>query len=228
VRPAAFFDLDRTLLQVNSGRLWFRRERAAGRLSLRLALEAGARLGLYHAGIVGARQALARAVRTMAGQSEALLDARTREFYDEEIAQAYAPGGLAEVKLHQDAGVPVVLLTSASVYLSRLVQQRLALDGILCLRLEVEDGLFTGEIEDACYGDEKVSAAQRWADDNDVDLDSSWFYTDSFTDLPMLERVGRPRVVSPDPRLTRIARRRGWPILQWDGPTATSTDDDHA
>ena len=46
-------------------------------------------------------------------------------------------------------------------------------------------------------------------------LDESFFYSDSFTDLPMLERVGQPRVVAPDPRLRRVARKRGWPILRW-------------
>jgi HAD superfamily hydrolase (TIGR01490 family) len=217
VGRAAFFDLDRTLLQVNSGKLWFRRERAAGRLPLRQAVEAGVWLGLYSAGLLGARKALTRAVRTLVGKSEDELAAETRRFFEDELVGAFAPGGLDAVAAHKRAGDPVVLLTSASLYLSRCVQEHLELDDILCLRMEVVDGRFTGRIDDICYGDGKVTAAEAWARDHDVDLDACWFYTDSFTDLPMLNRVGRPMVVAPDPRLTRIAKKRGWPILDWTG-----------
>lgn len=214
---AAFFDLDRTLLEVNSARLWFRRERAAGRLRRRQAVEAGVWLGLYHSGLLGARKALTRAVRTLAGKSEAELVAQTRRFFEDELVDSFAPGGLAAVQAHQRAGDPVVLLTSASLYLSRIVQEHLGLDDILCMRMEVEGGRFTGRIEDLCYGDGKVTAAEAWAEARGVDLAKCWFYTDSFTDLPMLERVGRPMVVSPDPRLARTANKRGWPILDWSG-----------
>ena len=222
---AAFFDLDRTLLGVNSARLWFRRERAAGRIRRRQMVEAGVWLGLYRSGLLGARKALTRAVRTLEGKSEAELVAQTRRFYEDEIVDAFAPGGLAAVAAHQRAGDPVVLLTSASLYLSRLVQEELGLDDILCMRMEVEGGRFTGRIEDLCYGEGKVRAAEQWAAGRDVDLDACWFYTDSFTDLPMLERVGRPMVVSPDPRLARIANKRGWPILDWSGPADEGEDD---
>ena len=218
---AAFFDLDRTLLRVNSGRLWFRRERSAGRLPMRHAVEARVWLGLYGAGLLGARKALTRAVRTLVGRSEAELEAETRRFFEDELVGSFAPGGLAAVAAHKRAGDPVVLLTSASLYLSRCVQEHLELNDILCLRMEVEGGRFTGRIDDICYGEGKVAAAEGWARDHEVDLESCWFYTDSFTDLPMLERVGRAMVVSPDPRLTRIAKKRGWPILDW-----SRTDDD--
>ncbi len=222
---AAFFDLDRTLLGVNSAKLWFRRERAAGRIGRLQVVEAGVWLGLYHTGLLGARKALSRAVRTLKGQAEADVDDQTHRFFADEVVGAFAPGGLEALAAHKRAGDPVVLLTSASVYLSRLVQQHLELDDILCMHLEVVDGLFTGRIEDLCYGEGKVTAAERWAADRDIDLDACWFYTDSFTDLPMLERVGRPMVVSPDPRLARIAGKRGWPILDWSAPAEEGEDD---
>lgn len=214
-RTAAFFDLDGTLLEVNSGRLWFRRERAAGRLPLHQAVEAGVWLGLYSVGMLRARTALGRAVRTLAGQSEEQLAQRTREFFEEELKDRFALGGLAALEAHRDAGDPVVLLTSASSYLARCVQEHLALDDVLSMSFEVQDGRLTGKIDQLCYGAAKVSVAERWAAEHDVDMATCWFYTDSVTDLPMLERAGRPMVVRPDPRLARIAKRRGWPILDW-------------
>src|SRR2546430_2634453 len=65
-----------------------------------------------------------------------------------------------------------------------------------------------------CYGEGKIYWAQRFATAQGVDLGRSYFYTDSITDLPVLERVGEPRIVNPDPRLRRVAARRGWPVLQ--------------
>jgi hypothetical protein len=70
-----------------------------------------------------------------------------------------------------------------------------------------------------CYGAGKVAHAERWARERGDQIDDAYFYTDSYSDLPMLARVARPRVVCPDPRLRRAARRRGWPILEW-GPAA--------
>ena len=78
----------------------------------------------------------------------------------------------------------------------------------------VRDGLFTGEaVRPLCYGAGKVHWVRELAERHGVDLASSYFYTDSVTDLPVLEPVGHPRIVNPDVPLRRVARRRGWPIL---------------
>jgi len=219
VTGAAFFDLDGTLLQVNSGKLWFRRERAAGRLSRWSALEAGIWLGLYGVGLMRARTALSRAAATLAGTREDEIDERTRQFFEEDLVSLFAPGGLAAVPAHKDAGDRVILLTSSSVYLGRCVQEHLDLDDILTMRFSVEGGVFTGGIETFCYGAAKITVAEAWAQRAGIDLDASWFYTDSITDLPMLERVDHPRVVQPDARLARNARKRGWPVLNWNSST---------
>ena len=79
-----------------------------------------------------------------------------------------------------------------------------------------EAGRFTGEIvAPFCFGQGKVEAAEVWAREHDVNLAESAFYTDSISDLPMLERVGTAHVVNPDPRLRWTARRRRWPISYW-------------
>ncbi|HEY8431454.1 MAG TPA: haloacid dehalogenase-like hydrolase, partial [Sandaracinaceae bacterium] len=65
------------------------------------------------------------------------------------------------------------------------------------------------------YAEGKVERARAWAAEHGVDLSRSVFYTDSVSDRPMLETVGEPRVVNPDPRLSALARRRGWPIERW-------------
>lgn len=223
----AFFDLDGTLTVENTGRLWFRRERAEGRLHITQAMEAGFWMGLYGVGLMRADVALSRAVGTLSGLDEKDLEERIATFYAEEVAGIYAPGGLDAVKRHQDAGEKVVLLTAASIYLARCVQRALGLDDALALSFEVgDDGRFTGGLhQPVCYGPGKVDHAEAWALANGVDLADCAFYTDSVTDLPMLERVGRPVAVHPDARLARVAKRRGWPIEDWGGGQSPADED---
>ncbi len=112
-----------------------------------------------------------------------------------------------------------------SLYLSELVAEELGLDDVLCNRFEVDDsGAHTGRpVGTLCFGAGKLGYAEAYARDRGVSLADCWFYTDSFSDLPVLERVGHPVVVNPDPRLRREAERRGWPVEWWG--EALSPDD---
>ena len=94
--------------------------------------------------------------------------------------------------------------------------RHLGIEDYLCTRLDADDGVFTGEIvEPACYGRGKCHWAREYAEKNDVDLSESFFYTDSYSDLPMLRAVGHQRVVNPDPRLRLHASLQQWPILSF-------------
>ena len=85
---------------------------------------------------------------------------------------------------------------------------------MLVTELEVEGGRFTGRaLGPVCFGGGKVTKAESFAVDHAIDLTNSYFYSDSIADLPMLEKVGNPYVVDPDPRLGNEAQRRGWPSL---------------
>ena len=87
---------------------------------------------------------------------------------------------------------------------------------VVCTVFEERDGLLTGlHVRPACAGNGKVTMAERFASEHDVDLGASYFYTDSHADMGLLERVGIPRVITPDRRLRRQARLRGWRIEDW-------------
>jgi len=215
-RPAAFFDLDGTLLTVNSGRLWLQRERRAGHLRLRDALRGVAWLALYRLGTIDIERAMSEALSTVRGLPEQTLRHWTHEWFRHEVVPFAAPGAMAVIEAHRAAGHPLVLLTSSSPYASEVAVEHFALDTYLSSLYEVAEGCFTGRfVSPLCFGAGKVARAEAWARGQGVDLDASWFYTDSATDLPMLERVGNPRPVHPDPRLRRVARLKGWPILNW-------------
>ncbi|MBN2361995.1 MAG: HAD family hydrolase [Deltaproteobacteria bacterium] len=213
---AAFFDLDRTLLTVNSGSTWVRSELRAGRIGAWHALEGALYLLAYKFFALDMERLFNRALVTVRGLDEETLRRRTREWFGREVVPRVAPGGLRQVAEHRQQGHQLVLLTSSSLYESEAAVEHFGFDGLLCTRYQVIDGRLTGQVvTPICFGPGKVLYAERHAAEHGIDLARSFFYTDSFTDLPMLERVGHPVAVHPDPRLRRIARRRGWPVVDW-------------
>lgn len=214
----AFFDLDRTLISVNSASDWVRRELRLGNIGPLAAARAAGWIGLYGLGVANMDNVVRAAVATLAGVPEEEIRRRSLEFWEEEVRFRVRPGARAAVLRHRAAGDHLVLLTSSSPYLSEPAAAELGLDDWLCNRFVVEQGRFTGQThEPLCFGPGKIVHAEAWAARVGVALTDCAFYTDSMSDLPLLERVGRPVVVSPDPRLAREARRRGWPVEFWGG-----------
>lgn len=217
----AFFDLDKTLLAVNSATLWVRREVALGHISRMQAIRASLWIARYHLGFVSMQDAVVAAVAQLAGTSAQAIQDRTTAFYEAQVRPLYRPGALRAVEEHRGAGDRLVLLTSSSGYLSELVLRDLRLDAILCNRFEVDaQGLHTGRsLGDVCFGSGKLTHAERYAREVGVALSQCSFYTDSYSDLPVMEVVGKPVAVHPDYRLRREAVRRGWPVLDWGVPS---------
>lgn len=214
---AAFFDLDRTLILENSASLYIKYERKHGRVSLGQMFQAGAYLLLYHFSLANIESAFRKATTTLKGKHPDELQAHTQRWFEEEIADLLLPGAEAALEYHQEAGHPRVLLTGSTEFMAREVMKRWPLDDWLANRfLRDEGGVLTGEVSTPlCYDAGKVHWAEQWAEEHQINLDESYFYTDSSSDLPMLERVRHPRVVNPDPRLRRTAIKRGWPVLDW-------------
>ena len=126
-------------------------------------------------------------------------------------------GGWPFLEAHRSLGHPLVLLTSSSPYAAEMAREHFGLDAALSTEYVSDEGVLRGTFgEPICYGEGKITHAERWAEGHDVDLDQSYFYTDSNTDLPMLERVAHPRPVAPDLRLAWQSRRRGWASMNWE------------
>lgn len=219
----AFFDLDKTILSVNSGTLWVRREVALGHMSKRVAIRAAMWLARYRFGFASAEEMVAEAVAHSRGTSSASIADRTQQFFREEVRQTIRPGALAAISKHRSAGDRLVMLTSSSNYLSELVAAALSFDAVLCNRLEVgPDGLHTGRVVGRiCFGAGKLVHAEAELARARGSLEESDFYTDSYSDLPVMQRVGRAVAVNPDVRLARYARKAGWPIVDWGVPSRT-------
>ena len=216
----AFFDLDKTLFAANSGSLWIRRELELGHISRWQAFLATGWILKYHLGFAQMETALERAVKFLAGIPEASLRERTQHFYEAACRSLYRPGAIAALEDHRRAGDKVVLLTSSSNYMAELVERDLVLDHILCNRFEIDEkGLHTGRpLGHICFGPGKLVHAREFAQKVGGDLKDASFYTDSYSDLPVMVAVGNPVAVNPDQRLRREAGRRGWRVVDWGTP----------
>jgi len=128
------------------------------------------------------------------------------------------PQMLALAHEHQDAGRPAYIVTAASQELADILAQVLAFDGAIGSEIsEVADGVYTGRPAGVfVYRSGKAQAMRELAAREGIDLEASYGYSDSESDLPMLETVGHPVAVNPDASLARIARERGWDILRFD------------
>ena len=215
---AAFFDMDKTLLSDSSGMMYVRYLREKGRLSWRQMASILWWGGLYKLGLINFPRLSTDLVTDLAGGTESQLRALCEELFRERIVHTITDAGRQRIAAHRDQGHVPVILSAATNYVVEPLARHLDVPDFLCTRLVVgPDDRFTGQIvEPPCFGAHKVTLAERWATEHDVNLDVSYFYSDSYTDRAMLERVGHPVVVNPDPRLGRLARRRGWPIEYWE------------
>ncbi len=213
----AFFDLDRTLIDVNSAMLWARHERERGVISRWQLARAALWTGLYHLALADVERAFEEALGHYRGQPASDLDLRTREWFAEHVAVRLRPGAKAALAEHRAEGHRLVLLTSSSAFQAAAAAEQWGFDAYLANEFPVDErGRLMGTVtRPLCYGPGKVTWAERWAAAEGARLEDAYFYSDSYTDLPMLARVGTARVVAPDPRLRREARRRGWEVLDW-------------
>lgn len=212
---AALFDVDGTLLARNSAPLYMRHLRRSGQASRRDVAKTLYYLLRYKLGLLDLEGTLGESMRFARGKSEAAVRADAEEWYARDVRRWIYPQMAALVEAHRQAGHLTALITSATRYLAAPLAADLGIPHVLVTQLVVRDGIFTGEpVRPICYGAGKVHWARELAAGHDVDLSASFFYTDSITDLPLLEAVGHPRIVHPDLPLRRVARRRGWPIVR--------------
>ena len=222
-RAAAFFDLDKTILATSSA-LAFARP-------------------FYRGGLIGRsdviRSAYAQFIFLASGADHDQMEtmrrymsdlvtgwdvAKVREIVAETIDVIIDPAvydeAVALIEEHRAAGRDIVIISSSGTEVVEPIGERLGADVAIGTQLVVEDGRYTGEILFYAYGEGKAQAMRDLADERGYDLAASYAYTDSVTDLPMLDAVGHPTAVNPDGELRRIATERDWPIVDFARPVS--------
>ena len=223
-RVAAFFDMDKTLISENSGSLYMQHLYGKGEIGLAdLAVGLGDYLR-YKVGMLDLEAWVQGMAAPLAGRSEPSVVEEAREWFEECVVEKIYPEALARVVDHRDAGDLVAIVSGAANFVIEPLAERLEIEHVISTRFEVLDGVFTGRvIEPACFEHGKVHWLIDFVARHGIDLAKSWFYTDSVTDLPLLERVGHPVITNPDPLLYWTARRRQWPVLFFEPPPAENS-----
>ena len=214
MRTAAFFDMDKTFLRVDTAMSWSRFLYKRGELSRTMLAKALYWSSLYKLALLDMEEVFSRLVADLAGQPEAEMLAKCDLWYRDHIEREIAPAARVAAAAHRQQGHVIVLATGSTNYAAGPVARGVGIEHVLSSVLEVEAGLFTGRAA-PCFGVHKVTLAEAFAREHDIDLAASYFYSDSYNDLPMLARVGNPIAVNADARLERHARRAGWPSLRW-------------
>lgn len=218
-RGAAFFDLDKTLMAGSSGIFFARAAYETGMISRgRLVRDVYENLRFRLRGSTDDR---ADDVRKRVGEMIAGVRVRDLERLTPRVLSGVLPRlypqMLERAYAHQDAGVPVYILTAASQEMADLLAMVLSFDGGLGSRSEIVDGRYTGRPAGPFnYREGKVLSMREVAQRESIDLAASYAYSDSESDLPMLRAVRHAVVVNPDATLRRIALEEGWEMIELD------------
>lgn len=213
---AAFFDLDKTVIAKASMVAFGRPLLREGMISRALLVRAmWSHLVFQHLGADEERMARFRssALRLTTGWEQNRINTIVREALIEVIEPIVFDEALQLIREHQAEGRRVFLISASPEEIVAPLAQYLGVDEAIASRALLDaDGRYTGEVEFYSYGPFKAEAMREAAELQDIDLDASFAYSDSITDLPMLEAVGHPVAVNPDRELGRIARARGWEV----------------
>ncbi len=219
-RIAAIFDMDDTLLNGSSGRMlfmWLREKAMLNRYFRRRDIpQVVVAALLYKLHLLDPTWLILRMGRSAAGADAAEMWAISRRWFDEMLVPAINPDGVARLAWHTTQGHLPVICSGSSQFAVELMAQHLGIGETVCTEWLIQKGKLTGELrQPLVYARGKVHWMERWAEQTGVDLARSYFYTDHISDRPLLERVGHPVAVNPDPQLARLARARGWDVLTW-------------
>lgn len=220
---AAFFDLDKTIIASSSALAFSKPMLRYGLISRRAALKSA-----YAQLVFSLSGADENRTERMRAEISALCVgwdvAQVRAIVEETLHEIVTPLVYAEaaelIAAHKASGHDVIVLSAAGEEVVNPIAAMLGTTRSVATRMEVVDGRYSGQVDFYCYGEQKAVAAKQMATDHGYDLAACFAYTDSSTDVPLLDTVGNPHAVNPDRALRRLATERGWPILTFTNPVS--------
>jgi HAD superfamily hydrolase (TIGR01490 family) len=214
---AALFDMDRTLVRKETASLYVRYQRDIGQATTLDLIKTLYWVGQYTLGVLDADKVADKVLAPMRGVSEPAFVLQCEDWFTKYVEEHITDKGREAVAKHRARGDVCAIVTGATRYAAGPLARRLDINHVVASELEIDTaGQFTGRaVKPLCLGDGKLRRAEALAKKLGFALNEATFYTDSISDLPLLERVAEPIVINPDPRLLRMAKRRGWPIERW-------------
>ncbi|MBK9737513.1 MAG: HAD-IB family hydrolase [Saprospiraceae bacterium] len=211
-----FFDLDRTLIDGFSAKNFVKSRLLSGKFTSKELISQFAGALTYATSNGNFAGMAAISAKGVAGISEHVFIEVGEEVCRKSLADSIFSESRALVAAHISMGHTVTIVSAATPYQVEPIARDLCIDIVMCTRLEVKDGKFTGKIiEPACWGEGKAIAGRQLAETYKLNLKKSFFYTDSAEDIHLLEIVGNPRPVNPDTKLSALAFQNDWPVLRF-------------
>lgn len=222
-RTLALFDLDHTLLPLDSDQSWARFYATLGfEGSADHVRDIDAHYQQYVAGTLDMDGYLKLTLAPLARHSRADLDAWHATFMKTVIEPAILPQALALLRRHLDAGDLCCIVTATNAFVTAPIATALGVEHLLAIDLDTEGddplGQYTGRsVGVVTFREGKIVRTEQWLASQGLklsDFEESYFYSDSVNDVPLMERVTHPVATNPDPRLRAIAAERGWPVIE--------------
>lgn len=209
----AFFDLDYTLVSKSTSTLYIKYLLRRRMISLREFFYITWVTAQYKLNVMDFPKTTVHLSRNLRGGNAAATQKLCEQFVKDDVLPHITPKGLARLREHQAKGDYVLLLSASTQFVVQPVADHL---NIPCRFTELEignDGTFTGGIVGpAAYAEGKRYWGERIAKEQGVPLDDCWFYTDSYSDSPLMDIVGHPIAINPDRKLNAYAQKKGWPV----------------
>jgi HAD superfamily hydrolase (TIGR01490 family) len=211
----AIFDLDNTLLNGDSDYLW-------GRFLVELGVVDGdwyegenqRFYDEYKAGTLDILEFLRFSLKPLAEHDMATLNDWHARFMEDKIRPIMQPKAQALVDRHREAGDTMLIITATNRFVTAPIAAAFGIDNLLATDPAQEHGQFTGEVNGTpCFRDGKVERLYNWLRETGLNLEGSYFYSDSHNDLPLLEKVQHPVAVDADDTLRQHAEQLGWDII---------------
>ncbi|MBE0489777.1 MAG: HAD family hydrolase [Halomonas sp.] len=211
----AIFDLDNTLLSIDSDHAWGEFLLEQGAVDPVAYRDANDRfLADYEAGTLDIHAFLEVALRPLAENSPEQLAAWHQQFMASKIEPHILPKGEELVARHRSRGDTLLIITATNRFITGPIAERLGVDDLIAVEPEVVNSRYTGRVTGTpSYREGKVVRLEEWLADKELSLDDAWFYSDSHNDLALLEKVDHPVAVDPDPILREVAEDRDWRII---------------
>ncbi|WP_075878638.1 HAD family hydrolase [Vreelandella massiliensis] len=211
----AIFDLDNTLLSIDSDHAWGEFLLEQGAVDPVEYREANERfMADYNAGTLDINAFLAVALKPLAENTPEQLAAWHQQFMASKVEPHILPKAEELIARHRTRGDTLLIITATNRFITGPIAERLGIDHLIAVEPEIIDGHYTGEVTGVpSYREGKVARLEAWLEKQEVVLDGAWFYSDSHNDIPLLEKVDHPVAVDPDDTLRQVAEERQWRII---------------
>ncbi|MGH8380554.1 HAD family hydrolase [Pseudomonas sp.] len=213
----AIFDLDETLIHGDCASLWSEQMARLGWVDGEPFLRRDKELmDAYGRGHLAMEDYMAFSLEPLIGRTPEEVDHLVGPWVEDFIEPIIFSDATKAIAAHRKAGDRILVISASGTHLVRPIAERLGIDEILGIEMELVNGVYTGKtVGTLTYREGKITCLLEWLDQEEENLEGASFYSDSRNDLPLLLKVDHPHVVNPDPVLREHAEKAGWPIHTW-------------